>query len=54
MVTGLVMKKNARVMWRREREDMIVAPEMIPMLKICCCVVEMDGKGEWCGKSDFG
>jgi hypothetical protein len=32
IVPGLVRKKKARVMWKREREVIIVAAEMSPIL----------------------
>lgn len=34
---GFVRKKKARVMWKREREVMIVAPDIIPMITIWWC-----------------
>lgn len=34
MVMGFVRKKKASVMWKRERDVIIVAPEMMPILKV--------------------
>jgi len=34
MAFGFVRKKNASVMWNRDRDVMIVAPEIIAMLKV--------------------
>jgi hypothetical protein len=34
MAMGFVRKKKASVMWNRERDVIIVAPEMMPILKV--------------------
>lgn len=34
MAFGFVRKKKASVMWKRERDVIIVAPEMMPILKV--------------------
>jgi hypothetical protein len=36
MEDGDVRKKKARVMWKREMELMIVAPEIRPMAAVGC------------------
>lgn len=45
MVAGLVRKKKARVMWKREMEVMIVVPEMRAMMG-CGLVLGLNVRGE--------
>lgn len=37
MDSGEVRRKKAMVIWKREREVMMVAPEMTPMLAVVAC-----------------